>query len=270
MKSLITRTFSAVIAILIIFLLYKYFGDFGLKVLVFFGASLANFEISKILFFQTSQKIVKLSFFVTSLLVFVLSTQFYDFTWVIFSCAFVLFSAFIVFIERKIPELIEARDSIGLCALGMAYGAFLPLAIYQILISNAGTDWFILLLLVIFSGDTFAYISGMLWGDSKISPRISPKKTLVGSIGGIIGSVLATVVYAYFYFPNLSLGTLVGIASTASFAGQTGDLFESLLKRVANIKDSGSIMPGHGGILDRIDGVLFAAPILLLWIKALS
>ncbi len=270
MNSLITRTFSAIVAVVIILFLYKFWGDLGLKILVLFGAVVANIELGNLLFFNTSKKRIKISFIVSSLLVFLLSTQFINYTWIIFSSAFVIFSALVVLIESKIPELSEARDYIGQGTLGILYGALLPLAIYEILISANGTDWFVLLLLVVFSGDTFAYLSGMLWGKKKISPRISPKKTIVGSLGGILGSIIATIVYSHFYFPNLSLGVLIGIAGTTSFAGQIGDLFESLLKRVANLKDSGSIMPGHGGILDRIDGVLFAAPIILMWIKSLS
>lgn len=92
-------------------------------------------------------------------------------------------------------------------------------------------------------------------------PLISPKKTVEGAIGGLVFSMIAGLCLAS-YLPHVPQIHLIIVSLAAAIAGQFGDLFESQLKRVAEVKDSGGIMPGHGGILDRIDGVLFASPII--------
>jgi phosphatidate cytidylyltransferase len=125
-------------------------------------------------------------------------------------------------------------------------------------------------LAVVFSGDTCAYLVGVLFGKTKILPLVSPKKSLQGSLGGLLGSTLAAVVCWKFMFQDKDLDNLVVLAFVSGFIAQFGDFFESLLKRVADVKDSGSIMPGHGGVLDRIDGVLFASPVILFGVLMLS
>jgi phosphatidate cytidylyltransferase len=121
---------------------------------------------------------------------------------------------------------------------------------------------------VIWSTDTTAYLVGRSLGGPKVAPSISPGKTWSGCIGGAVGGVLAGAVVA--------LGThgMPGVAALAalfvSVAGQAGDLFESSLKRVAGLKDSGNLIPGHGGALDRLDAVLFAAPVTALFVYLLG
>ena len=123
--------------------------------------------------------------------------------------------------------------------------------------------WFFGLLGFVFTGDTCAYLAGSKFGKHSFFPALSPKKTVEGSLGGLLGSALAAVVF-HFFVPQFSLPFLILLSLVVGFVGQMGDFFESLLKRVANQKDSGSLMPGHGGVLDRIDGVLFAAPLMYL------
>lgn len=94
-------------------------------------------------------------------------------------------------------------------------------------------------------------------------PKISPKKSIEGSIGGLAGSMVAAIVTLSFV-PKVPLWSVVILGLLVGVVAQLGDLYESMLKRVADVKDSGKLMPGHGGILDRLDGVLFASPILLL------
>ena len=112
--------------------------------------------------------------------------------------------------------------------------------------------------------DTFAYFSGRFFGKHKLSPLISPNKTIEGSIGGILGCILAVIAYKYIaqIIWGLSLDIIYSIAVIipASIIAQIGDLSFSYLKREFKIKDFGTILPGHGGILDRFDSLLFAAP----------
>ena len=117
---------------------------------------------------------------------------------------------------------------------------------------------------VIWSTDTVAYLVGRSVGGPKVAPAISPGKTWSGCLGGAVGGVAAGTLVAYF-----TEGSPLAAAFAALFvsvAGQLGDLFESRLKRVAGLKDSGQVIPGHGGVLDRLDAVLFAAPVTALFV----
>ncbi len=118
------------------------------------------------------------------------------------------------------------------------------------------------LLLVVWLGDTGAYYVGKQFGKHKLSPRISPKKTIEGLIGGISASIIAAVVIHYTFFPKFPLLHAVIAGVLLSIAGVIGDLAESMWKRSAAVKDSGTLIPGHGGFLDRFDSILFTAPIL--------
>ena len=116
--------------------------------------------------------------------------------------------------------------------------------------------------------DTFAYLVGSLIGGKKLCPKLSPKKTISGAIGGLVGGIVGSILaYIIFqpqvnFFSPILLFVLVGIG--ASVLTQVGDLFESYIKRKVGIKDMGKIMPGHGGVLDRIDGTLFASAFLCI------
>jgi phosphatidate cytidylyltransferase len=132
---------------------------------------------------------------------------------------------------------------------------------------SSGMIWVFVLLAVIFAGDTGAYYVGSYWGRHKLSPAVSPGKTIEGSIGGLSANLLVGSVAKYFFLSELpwALGLLFFLA--IGIAGQVGDLFESELKRSSGIKDSGGILPGHGGILDRIDALLFASPVAYIFIR---
>ncbi|HLV50981.1 MAG TPA: phosphatidate cytidylyltransferase [Flavobacterium sp.] len=135
--------------------------------------------------------------------------------------------------------------------------------------NNQYTPFILLSIFVMmWCNDTFAYICGRLFGKHKLYEKISPKKTIEGFVGGLFFTQIA----AFFVFKllpveNISLIFWVAIGLTVSIMGTLGDLIESKYKRQANVKDSGTIMPGHGGILDRLDSILFAAPFLFLIYK---
>ena len=142
-------------------------------------------------------------------------------------------------------------------------------------IKNISVVFLLLLIAITFLTDTFAYLVGRALKGPKLAPKISPKKTISGSIGGLIGGVAgAMLVYALVYNVssfstlltefNLTWWGFLLIGLIGAILGQLGDLFESLLKRKAEIKDSGNILPGHGGMLDRIDAMIFNAVYLLV------
>jgi phosphatidate cytidylyltransferase len=160
----------------------------------------------------------------------------------------------------------RATEQAGKIALGMLY-ICLPLCLLMPLkaITN-GSLWIFFVLTVVFSGDTGAFYGGRFFGRHKLYPSISPGKTLEGSVGGFLASLLAALLFFLFTHLSESVLPLIGLAACLSIAGQLGDLAESMVKRVHGVKDSGNTLPGHGGILDRIDGLLFAIPVLYVFL----
>lgn len=123
----------------------------------------------------------------------------------------------------------------------------------------------IFLLVLIWTNDSFAFLVGVNFGKNKLFEKVSPKKTIEGFIGGIVFTVIAAVIIS-FYSDLLSLIQWIVLAVIVAVLGTIGDLIESKFKRQANMKDSGNIMPGHGGMLDRLDSLLFVSPFVYLYI----
>lgn len=125
-----------------------------------------------------------------------------------------------------------------------------------------GAEWLLLLSAITAGSDTGAYYAGTLLGKNKLCPSISPGKTVEGFVGGLLTGVLAAVALGLFVLPEVSALRLGLLAIPLTCIGVAGDLTESILKRAAGVKDSGNILPGHGGILDRIDSLILTAPVL--------
>lgn len=128
-----------------------------------------------------------------------------------------------------------------------------------------GVHWIILLMLVVVGSDTGAYYAGRTMGKHKLCPAVSPKKTVEGAIGGLVAAMLLSAVYSVLFLNKVSLPAAICLALVVGAVGQAGDLFESEFKRAAGVKDSSGLLPGHGGFLDRIDALLFAAPAAYLF-----
>lgn len=263
MKSFITRSISAIVALGIIALLWNYFHVNGLKALVVFAVIVGSFEIMQMIFKNNTPTTIKALFLILSISIFGLSSAFFAFGGIIIPVALALFWVICVLMNTRFKDIQDLRDKIALGSMGLIYVGALPVFVWQLLEQINGVTLFASLLAIVFAGDIGAYLCGVLWGKSKMMPKLSPKKSWQGSIGGMVFSVLSAVLCAqYLIGEDPYLMAALGLVS-AVFA-QLGDFFESLLKRVADIKDSGKIMPGHGGVLDRIDGVLMAAPIFYL------
>ncbi|MFL2100569.1 phosphatidate cytidylyltransferase [Desemzia sp. FAM 23991] len=127
---------------------------------------------------------------------------------------------------------------------------------------DSGLGLLILVLVTIWATDIFAYLIGRKIGKNKLAPNISPNKTIEGSVGGTVTAVLVAAVYLYFVPLSMPFFWSLILMLLLSMAGQLGDLVESAFKRYYGIKDSGNIFPGHGGVLDRFDSMLFVFPIL--------
>jgi len=141
-----------------------------------------------------------------------------------------------------------------------------PLGALAAIRSSAGREGVLLLMIVIMVSDSAQYYTGRAFGRHPLAPSISPKKTVEGAIGGLVFGTAALVVGSHWAFPGTPMLALILLGAIVSAAGIVGDLFESLLKRSAGIKDSSNLIPGHGGILDRIDSWLFAAPVFYIFL----
>lgn len=123
-----------------------------------------------------------------------------------------------------------------------------------------GADWVYVVLTTAWFGDTAAYFFGRFLGKTKLYPAISPGKTWAGAVGGLLGAFGGAALANLWYFPELGWGIGALVTIVGNGLGQCGDLVESMMKRARGVKDSGKLLPGHGGMLDRIDAVLFIAP----------
>jgi phosphatidate cytidylyltransferase len=218
------------------------------------------------------------------------------------------FEAFLTIVQKKHTDLDIDIEQLNLVLLGITLGVFVKCLIFLFDNKEQGVSrlWkyiylvgYILLpfvfivkisfgikdynpkiiiglFILIWTNDTFAYLVGKSIGKNKLYERISPKKTIEGFIGGIVFAVFAGYLISRLYinpnpdFSDKSILIWTIIALIVGVFGTIGDLIESKFKRIADVKDSGKIMPGHGGILDRLDSVIFAAPIVYLFYQILS
>ena len=159
-------------------------------------------------------------------------------------------------------ELILLPSRIGMTFLGIIYVPFLLSHITLINKLPQGVFWVLLLMATVWIGDTFALAIGSWLGRHKLSPRISPHKTIEGFFACFVGAILTVFVCKSLFLPTLMIADALMVATGIALFGQLGDLSESMIKRGAKVKDSGTMIPGHGGMLDRLDSFLFAAPFL--------
>lgn len=258
----IPRLFSAIVAILALFSLDYFLKERGLKLLAIFAVVVGGAELVRILFRPIDSRLNRLTFYFFLLCIFALSSTHPAHSGLVFSFFTICFCLVSLLTQKKFENLAALTSFQAKSILGFFYVGLLPAFAVQIVDLPQGRLWFITLLAVVFAGDIGAYLTGMSFGRRKLMPMVSPKKTLEGAAGGLVFSVATGL----FLAPILGHAflPLAVLAAAMAIVGQFGDLFESQLKRVADLKDSGQIMPGHGGVLDRIDGVLFASPILLL------
>jgi phosphatidate cytidylyltransferase len=163
-----------------------------------------------------------------------------------------------IFGRRELKARFEAFQ---LNLLGIFYVGFTLSHFVLLRTLEDWKPWIFFLLIVTYVGDVAAFFTGKRWGRRKLSPLLSPKKTIEGALGGWVGTVLAGYACKLVFFPALTPTQVFWVAGLLSVSGQLGDLLESLIKRSCGIKDSGRMLPGHGGILDRIDSILLAGPV---------
>ena len=187
---------------------------------------------------------------------------------------FALFTYFLVTAQRYKNEgqvqLLAHLRELAFAFFGMFYLGFLPIYFRKIYEGPGGVHWVLIFLFINWAGDTGAYFVGKKYGRNKLYPLISPKKSWEGAWGGLATSVLITLLYKLIFFSKLSLFGAILIPLVVGSMAQLGDFCESFIKRAFGHKDSGVILPGHGGVLDRFDGVVFSLPVMYACIRVFA
>ena len=158
-------------------------------------------------------------------------------------------------------------QELALSVFGLIYLSFVPFFLPRIHQFANGIEWTITFLLIVFAGDTGAYFAGKKFGRTPLYAVISPKKTREGALGGLIAGYGLTLFSKGVFFREMPWGAIILTPLAVGASAQIGDLCESMLKRAYNKKDSGSILPGHGGFLDRFDGVVFSLPVMYACVR---
>jgi phosphatidate cytidylyltransferase len=160
----------------------------------------------------------------------------------------------------RFQDLDQVVSQLALVLFGFCYVSLLIAHLVLLRTLPNGREWIYLVLLVVMACDTSAYFSGISLGRRKLYPAISPNKSVEGAVGGLIGSLAGAFVARLWFFPALTVKDCLFLGLVLGILGQLGDLFESMVKRAFQVKDSGALLPGHGGMLDRLDSLLFAFP----------
>jgi phosphatidate cytidylyltransferase len=170
-----------------------------------------------------------------------------------------------LFLKR---DPLSSLQDISPALLGLLY---IPaLFTFQIQIRRLGPEWIIFLYALVWVSDSMAYYAGKGFGKRKLYTAVSPNKTIAGAVGSIAGGALCSLFLSYAFVPLLTASYAIVIGIMIGVTTIIGDLVESMFKRDAGVKDSGVIIPGHGGILDKIDGVLFGGPMLYFLLSAIG
>ena len=167
----------------------------------------------------------------------------------------------------RLSDVRSAATSMALMVFGVIYVPVLLTCLALIKRMPDGGFWVLMILTITFGSDTGAYAAGRAFGKRKLYPSVSPGKTVEGAIGGLLTAFGCAVLAKFWYLPRLSWADVVFISIPGGALGQIGDLVESMIKRAYGVKDSGRIIPGHGGLLDRIDALLFVSAHVYLYAR---
>lgn len=249
MKDFGIRVASGAIGLMLL-LAVLYFGGIILSIGLLIVSIIALRELFRAVQTLGKKPCAKIGYFYTVL---ILVSFYFDLNYI----SLIIASMIIITLSKTV--LFKDFDIVD-AAITIAGVFYIPFLLYHIILLE-GTPFLWTVFLISFGTDTFAYLVGSKIGKKRLCPDISPKKSVEGSIGGILGSVILTVSYGAVsgIDPLYSLGVLAILGSILS---QIGDLTASRIKRLAKIKDFGRIMPGHGGMLDRFDSVIFSAPVV--------
>jgi phosphatidate cytidylyltransferase len=187
-----------------------------------------------------------------------------DVTWTI-PCMLLVVAGGLLINLVQVEPMDAAALRVAWSIAGPLYLGGLFGAIGLLFLRPHGGEWVVLSMLYAFWSDTAGYFVGRSYGKHPLYLAVSPKKTVEGSIGGLLGALLGGLIAHFWFLPSLPLIDAIVLSLVAAAVGQAGDLCESLIKRSTGVKDSGTLLPGHGGILDRVDALLFTSAVVLLY-----
>ena len=268
MSETLTRAISGAVYIAIL-LTACWYSEWSFKILIGIFLVLATVEFAKLIKFNTISAVVR------ALIVYVIFviSDFFESRADVFFTLFSILTAIWLIKKLFSPEnLIIKENYKGFVFAGYITFPFITIAKIPFFNGHYESYIIILIFLMIWINDTFAYLVGKSFGKHKLFEKISPKKTIEGFLGG----ALFTIIFSFF-IPTIfgwdnenTIWKWVVISIIVVIFATLGDLVESKFKRSANVKDSGNIMPGHGGILDRLDSIIFVAPFIFLFYQILS
>lgn len=265
---MIVRLIAALVGIAIVIPTLIFGGVLGVQMLTAVIVTIGMSEYVTIAMGKSSTNGLKAWMIALSLLVW------YGFVFVpLHATSFLLGASILLFLSSLFLFSTNEHGAKGLYRLGTGLIYIPVLSSYIVFLrsvsdtdsSDIGLIWIFLLLTITWCGDTGAYFAGRFLGKRKLFPRVSPKKTIEGAVGGYVMALIGASVVKYIALPEVSWAHLVVCTICINTTGILGDLIESMLKRESGVKDSGNIMPGHGGILDRVDSLLFTAPTAWLY-----
>ena len=267
-KDLPKRVLTALLGFILILALLIYGDLWGLKIVVGVITLGMTLELTQIIYSLPDRKAKRRLTVISAALYLILTGLSLPFFAVCLSGLFVFISSFYLFWARKYigPLLMTHTQELMNTIFGLFYVTFLPSLFNLIRILPDGLHWVFLFLFIIWGGDTGAYFVGVKCGRHKIYPHISPKKSVEGALGGLIIGILIALVYRQYFNMPVSTKNIIALAIVIGTVAQIGDFFESMFKRAFDKKDSGSLLPGHGGFLDRFDGVVFALPVMYAYL----
>jgi len=262
------RIASAIVVASIVVGLFVLWNRPGLGVVALIAALGAQYEYIR-LCFRNKHPLLQTSFFIFCFLIYgCFAMGFLEASLGLLAVGTMFMTVAIMLQERKIEDNIGKQNFISLSSLGFIYVGILPAIVINLVLWHPfGLEIFLICLVGVITTDVMAYFCGRKFGKTKLIPSISPNKTKAGSYTGSIFAVVATFITCWILGLHAHIIGLTITGLLASVFAQFGDLFESILKRNAGAKDSGRIMPGHGGYLDRLDSILFSFPLFYCYVN---
>ncbi len=255
---MLTRIITSVIA-LILLGAFLIIGGIPLIVFLVFVSAIANFEIRYAMGLRFRLGDILSSVFIT---------------FMFFVPADTILSVLVlyVFTELLLTMFIDKYrvDMVKISIFGIVYGVLPFILLSRLINFSAFSNYYLLAFIIPWTTDTFAYFGGMSYRKffkvHKLYERVSPKKTIEGALGGIVGCVTISLLFKWLFLPKIDIWSMILLSIVGSIASQVGDLTASKIKRYCGIKDFSNILPGHGGVLDRLDSILFTATTVYIFV----
>lgn len=267
MNELLTRTISGIV-FLVVVVTSVIVSPWTCAALLLLVVGIGTFEMCRLHGVMETKYLILSELFSVGayVLAALVALHFLSMRWLILELVFLMLPfLFALFSTKYDHKTLFSSLYASLVFLVLPTSLMLFLYRYDLFGLMAGAHLILLVFGLLWVNDIFAYLTGRLLGKHKLFERISPGKTIEGSLGGLVFTVIAMVVFCR-YASWISVPAAVGMAAIAVIFGTLGDLCESMLKRQAGVKDSGKLIPGHGGILDRFDSVLFSVPFIFVYL----